>query len=354
MKYNTHTIAVLPMLSLVISLSSCYYTTQSYYLFSYTYDNARSIKSVLNDEATDTKTKTFLKTVQTMRQFLQTHIHLNISKNYTTYTALNRDYLVAVVQAAPKFSLEPYMWKYPILGNLPYRGFYNVADAKKEAAKLTKKDYDVLIRPVQAFSTLNFLPDPLYSFMQKYSESELIELIAHEQTHATIWVKKHSNFNEQLANFVAKKSALLYIGEKYGKDSQQYQDLLYNRKNSKAFLSFLYDVKQKLQQVYDDTSLSNTEKLAQKLQVLTDKQHAFMQVYDTRFTNNTYKDVDITKYNNAFFSTILLYEDNADIFETAYDQCGRDITTFVDALKSVKKNQYKNNPYQVLQTMCEN
>ncbi len=331
---------------------SCYYTTQAYYLFRYTYIDAKSVKTLLASPDTEPETQVFLKRVQAIKVFLRNYAHLNTTKTYNSYTELEQDYLVAVVQAAPEFGLNSYMWKYPFLGKLPYRGYYQIEDAQKEAKKLREKNYDVLIRRVRAFSTLNMLPDPLYSFMKKYQEWDLVELIAHEQTHSTIWVSKQSSFNEQLANFVGQQSALDYIKEKYGRQSLPYMHARNSEKNAQAFTNFLYAVRKKLEHLYNNATLKEDEKRRKKVLLLKKAQEDFVKNYKIRFTNDNYAHVDITKYNNAFFATISLYEDNSSAFKKAYEACGNSMSKFIDALEPVKRNPYKKDPYAFLENIC--
>ncbi len=342
------------MLALFSVLNSCYYTTQAYYLFKYTYDDAQNVENLLASPKTPQDTKAFLKNVKTIKAFLQDYAHLNISKTYNSYTELERDYLVSVVQAAPEFGLSPYMWGYPFVGKLPYRGYYNIQDAQKEARKLMKQNYDVLIRRVRAFSTLNMLPDPLYSFMKQYKEWELVELIAHEQTHATIWVSKHSAFNEQLANFVGRQSALDYTKQKYGVQSSQYEEVRNSEKNAHAFAAFMYSTRTKLEGVYKDEALTEDEKREKKKLILKKAQEDFVKNYKQHFTNDSYANVDISAYNNAFFATISLYEENNGMFEKAYEACGNSMSKFIDTLQKVKKRPYKKKPFAFLETMCKN
>lgn len=333
-------------------LNSCYYTTQAYYLFKYTYDDAKHIEVVLSDPSTLPDTKAFLENVKAIKAFLRDYAHLNTRKTYNSYTELERDYLVAVVQAAPELGIMPYMWNYPFMGKLPYRGYYNIQDAQKEAKKLREKNYDVLIRRVRAFSTLNALPDPLYSFMKQYSEGDLVQLIAHEQTHATIWISGQSAFNEQLASFVGRQSALDYIKRKYGEQSPEYQYMQDSEKNARAFRAFLYEVRKALESVYADNALTKDKKRAHKKRILTNAQEDFVAQYDDSFTDDSYKHIDVSVYNNAFFATISLYEENNTMFEQAYESCDKRMSKFIDTLKAVQKAPHKQKPYVFLQTMC--
>jgi predicted aminopeptidase len=69
----------------------------------------------------------------------------------------------------------------------PYKGFYERPDALAEGDRLKKKGYDVIVRAVDALSTLGFTKNPImYSFMKKYFPYKRASTIIHEQTQATL------------------------------------------------------------------------------------------------------------------------------------------------------------------------
>ena len=122
----------------------------------------------------------------------------------------------------------------PFHGQAPYKGFYERPDALAEAARLKKEGYDVIVRKVDAFSTLGFTKDPVYSFMKKYSPYELASTIIHEQTHATLWVKGQTDFNEELADFVGETGALEWIAARFGAPSEEYRSAVDEKADSET------------------------------------------------------------------------------------------------------------------------
>ena len=97
------------------------------------------IKKVLNQKDLDAQTRAKLKLVLEIKQYAEEEIGLVHNKSYTIYRPLKRDVLCWNLTACPRFSLEPLSWKFPLVGRVPYLGFFKKEDAlkKKKAVSYT-------------------------------------------------------------------------------------------------------------------------------------------------------------------------------------------------------------------------
>lgn len=282
--------------------------------------------------------RSFAAQVEDIRRFAMSELGLKESKNYTKYVELDRDYLAAVVSACAKDSFAGYEWWFPVVGKVPYKGFFNVEDARKERQKLEKKDLDVWIRGVDAFSTLGWFEDPLYSYMKKYPVQDLADLIIHELLHATIFLKNRSQFNEELAEFVGSEGARLYmlsVSEDLTEDTLQSQ--AESRKADSAyFISFIQNLIAELDSMYRNSNLTRDEKLERKESIIMEAQTRFRETYDENFNTENYRGFGEMKINNAYLDLYRLYYQRNSWFRDLYVKTGSDLKEFIRAAKTLK------------------
>jgi predicted aminopeptidase len=277
----------------------------------------------------------FVERVRDIRRFSMDELGLEESANYTRYVELDRDYLAAVVSAAAKDSFTRHEWWYPVVGRMPYKGFFNAKDARKERDKLQKKDLDVWVRQVDAFSTLGWFKDPLYSYMKNYSDYRLADLLIHELLHATVYLKGHSQFDEELAEFVGTEGARLYIEKKYGADSTEYQELFDSEADSASYVAYIQGLIAELDAVYKN-DVSREEKLGKKAEIIKASQERFDSEYETRFHSENYRGFATLPVNNAYLELYRLYYAESSFFKELYEKSGRDLPKYIAAVKTLK------------------
>jgi predicted aminopeptidase len=327
-----------------VFFSACYTVQQGVIMLGYL---RRAVP--LEDMAADDGQR-FVERIADIRRFAVDELFLKDTQNYTRYVELDRDYLAAVVSASAKDSFTTYEWWFPVVGHVPYKGFFDEEKARAEAAKLKQKDLDVLIRRVDAFSTLGYFRDPLYSYMKNYSTYRLADLIIHETLHATVFIKGQSSFNEELAEFVGEEGSRLYIEKRFGKESPEYREMLEDRADSAAFVAFIQALIAELETLYTSAA-SREEKLMGKGLIIKEAQERFTIRYETLFTSDRYRFFSTMAVNNAYLELFRLYYAGDSYLRELYQRCGGErsegaLAAFISVAKGIKD---KKDPKAALQ-----
>jgi predicted aminopeptidase len=171
----------------------------------------RPLPEVVLDDATHPRTRGKLTLVMEARRFAADSLGLDVGESYTSFTRLDTDTLAMVLSAAHRTRLTSRTWWFPIVGHVPYRGFFDFEEAEKERQALESEGFDTYLRPTAAFSTLGWFADPLMSTLLRYDEVGLVETVIHELSHNHLFVPGRVRFNESYATFVGGVGAIRFF-----------------------------------------------------------------------------------------------------------------------------------------------
>jgi predicted aminopeptidase len=204
--------ALLVLVALVMTL-----TPMGCYISRAAYEEARilsrrqPIERLVNGTGTgigvDAATRAKLGLVVAARRFAVDSLGLEAGKSFTSFSQLDRDTLVLVLSAAYRDRLERKTWSFPVVGRFPYKGYFDFAEAKRQAEILRAEGFDVTLGASSAFSTLGWFNDPLVSTTLNTDSISLANTIIHELTHNTFFAKGRVPFNESFASFVGGRGA---------------------------------------------------------------------------------------------------------------------------------------------------
>ena len=122
-----------------------------------------SISRLVADSTKPKALRAKLQLVLEARQFAVDSLGLPAKDAFTQFTQLEHDTLVLVLSGAYRDQLRPVTWWFPVVGRVPYKGFFDFELAKKAEVELRDAGFDTYLRPSAAFSTLGFFNDPLLS-----------------------------------------------------------------------------------------------------------------------------------------------------------------------------------------------
>lgn len=165
------------------------------------------IATLAADPATPSDLKSKLSLVLAARAFAHDSLGLATGKSFTTFSALDRDTLVLVLSGAYRDKLEAYSWWFPVVGRVPYKGYFDFDEARRQERALTAGGFDARLGAASAFSTLGWFNDPLLPTTLRGDSLTLSNTVIHELTHNTFYAPGGAVFNESFANFVGSRGA---------------------------------------------------------------------------------------------------------------------------------------------------
>lgn len=278
---------------------------------------SKDINIFMNDPDFPSEYKDQLKFIEEVKTFAQEELGLEESDNYTTLFDQKGKDILWNVTASDRFTLKAYTWSFPFAGSFPYKGFFNREKAEKEYKERLGDSLDVSIRPVSAWSTLGYFSDPILSNMLDRTKGELAELIIHEMTHATLYVKDDISFNENLATFIGEHGAKIFLETEYGKTDSLYINYVTEKLDDEIWVSFMMQQSQVLDSLYmkiQNWPIEKKEK--EKLEfmerfVLLAGQVPFLE--ENKKVSLKTKDI-----NNTFFLSYLRYHSGKDSLDSLY------------------------------------
>jgi predicted aminopeptidase len=177
--------------------------------------------------------------------------------------------------------------------------------------------------------------------MASYGEADLADTIIHEMTHASAFAKASAsrpeagNFNEELATFVGRRGALLWLESSHGPGSKQVEDALRDRVDRAAFASWLAGTAAALQAIYS-RSIESAEKRRLKAEIISARAAEFEVAYDALFETTAYRGFPMGKLNNAYLDLYRLYEGESALYEDYLSRiCGSSLRRFVAAMSRI-------------------
>jgi predicted aminopeptidase len=334
--------------SSILLLNGCYLWKQGTRLLSYTSQSV-PIPRLMKRPDTPDSLKQFFNLVNEIRAYATDSIGLAKNRNFTRFVSINKPYLIDLVSATGKTDFAAYTWCYPFFGCWPLRGYFDSADAIKEAQRLKKRGLDVARSTAGAFSTLGFLSDPVYSYMKKYHLYQIANLIIHEQTHPTVYVKNQAEFSEEFASFVGAEGALGFIRSKYGDTSAQFKNAVKESKDIDTYYRSIQSLYRVLNAVYGST-ISQEEKLQKKQEIISGFKDSIARNYNAIFLTQEYRGIEKADINNAFISLDMTYTLDLDLFYRLYEKENRDLRKTVVVVKALskKKGDCKRNLHDLL------
>ncbi len=280
--------------------------------------HVQDVEEVMADPAFPDSLKAQIRLIQEIKKFGTDSLGLNPSKNYTTFYDQHGRPLIWLITASERYRIAPHQWHFPIVGTFPYKGYFDSTRAVAEEKALMAQGLDTDIGEVSAWSTLGYLKDPILSSMLKRKPGSLANLILHELTHGTLFVKSNLELNENLASFVGDQGAIRFLKYKYGAESVELRNYEFSRKYNEAYSAHMLRGAMKLNNLYktfdgkqEPDERKDSLKKALIVQIVED---ADTLLSDSQALTTKTRLTDKQIPNNAYFISYLTYKSKQNMF----------------------------------------
>ena len=310
------------------------------------------ISRVIANPQTDSVTRAKLALVLEARDFAADSLGLAARKSYTLFSRVDSDTLALVLSAAYKDRFQPRTWWFPIVGSVPYKGYFELDDAQRAVRKLEAQGYDTYLRPTAAFSTLGWFNDPLLSTLLRYDEVSLANTVIHEIFHNTYFAPGQVAFNESLANFVGARGAVEFF---CGRDGPQAPRCVQARDawaDDLLFGAFLTTLVNDLEALYGRADLTSAQKIEMREEVFARAKERYAAEVRPRLKVENFDRFLRDQLNNATIISRRIYYDRLELFEQVYQSRGRDYKrTLADLIAAARSN--KDDPYAAVAALVQ-
>jgi len=294
----------------------------------------RPISELVRDSSVSAGRRAQLQLVLDARAFAA-RVGFEAGDTYTSFADVGRDTLLLVLSVSPRNCICPHTWKYPIVGRVPYKGFFDQAAARREADRFGAKGYDTYLRPAGAFSTLGWFEDPLLSTALTRDSVELVALVLHEIAHNSLYVTSATPFNESFAQFAGYRAAEQFFRERG--DTLQ-ATAAANRWLDEIVLGhFYHDFVGRLEAFYGskpDSAAVDSGRVAIAAWARAELEGTVAgQLRTMRVGRLPERPV-----NNARLVGVQIYRTHLDLFEAWYERHGRNVEQSVMALRDLVEN----------------
>lgn len=279
------------------------------------------LSKVIKKKETSKELKNKLELVLEVKNFLKKDLRLDPKDSYSAYVRLDKPWVIKNLTVSEKCKVKPYKWDFPIVGKVPYLGFFNEESALKKENEFKKNGYDTNLRGVAAYSTLGWFSDPVLSTYIGFRDDYLISIIIHETVHLNIFKKNEMKFNENIAVFIEGEGTKLFLLKKYGAGSEEYKGFIKALAAEEERLTVLKGFLKEIEEYYKANKCDVIKKNRDK------KFKDFEERYFKKFSRRL-------KLNNAFFVNIKLYNVDKSKFENEYKQrFNSDLPKFIEYYK---------------------
>lgn len=258
---------------------------------------------------------------------------------------MDSDTLVLLLSAAYRDTLKPYTWWFPVVGRVPYKGYFDFKEARRTASEMQRDGFDTYLRPADAFSTLGFFNDPLLSTTVKGDSLSLANTVIHEVTHNTFYARGEAPFNESFAMFVGARGSAAFFRAMGNESAALRAEARWE--DDKLLARFWARLIVSLDSAYAAQPESKAARIAVRETVYTRARAALKEEIAPMLKTINPRYADRVALDNAALLARRVYATDLDLFDRVYDREGRDLKRTIGRVIGLAKSA-KEGPFAAI------
>lgn len=304
----------------------------------------RPITEVIADPATPAPLRKRLRLALSARQFGIDVLGLRDAGEFSRYVDTGGPVAYSV-SAAYRTRFKPVLWHFPLVGSVPYLGFFRREQALAEAEALRKQGFDTYLRPVSGYSSLGYFLSPIYASMLDepgpLGELRTVETVLHEMAHTTAYLTSASELNESFATLVGVQGAALYYQLRGDAESGAavLRDAQEQERRALRFSAWLQPVLRELAALYRRAAAEHKS----EAEILRQREAFFesaMLRYRAAFpSGQRYRRLAEGPLNNAVFLAFGVYHRSGSLQQDLLGSVAGDLRAFIDLYREAQKRR---------------
>jgi predicted aminopeptidase len=299
----------------------------------------RPIVEVVRDASVDARTRGKLSLVLDARRFAADSVRLRAKESFTQFTRLRHDTLVLVLSGARRDRLVAHSWWFPIVGRVPYKGYFDYDAARAAARDLEQTGLDVYLRPSAAFSTLGFFNDPVLSTVLADDSVGLANTVIHELTHNTFYAPGQAVFNESFANFVGARGSAWLFRSRGDARAAAFADSAWA--DEKTLGAFWTTVHASLDSAYRAHDADSSARIVARDSVYARARRTLVSEVGPRLTTYPRSYASRVRLDNAALMARRIYLTDLGLFDGVWEREGRDLRRTIARVIELAKSKPK-------------
>jgi predicted aminopeptidase len=264
-----------------------------------------------------------LRLVLDARQFAVDSLGLAAKQSFTAYSTVAHDTLVLVLTAAYRDRLVPFRWWFPIVGRVPYKGFFDFDAARQAQRDYEQRGFDTVLGASSAFSTLGWFNDPLLSTVLRADTTYLANTVIHELLHNTEYLAGQVEFNESFASFVGARGAAAFFRSRGSEAAavrveQEWED-------DKKFSAFWAALSHAIDSAYKQWPTDSAARVRARDTVYARAHRTLVDSIGPQLLTIPPARLERVRLNNAVLLARRAYAHDLDVFETALQRNNGDL-----------------------------